>query len=274
MDRLDLGQKFGDVEDALRQVNQVRTVALDRPCGGGCGGQESGIASHHDCDVGARQGAIVEVGPHKRLDHETRRGRKTWRVIVVDGLRNVNGAQIVAFLRGLLADDAHGFGRVVAADIEEPGRVMSLKRCKDFPAVGQVGFVARRAEGRRWRGGDRFEIGSRFGGKVDEILVHNAAHPVARAIDPLDLRKEPRFENSTNEGLIDHGGRTAALGDHQLAASHRFLRHRCTRTGILRCVSTLTVSLPRTIAEMPRRPCEAMTIRSQPFPSAASIIAW
>ena len=50
--------------------------------------------------------------------------------------------------------------------------------------------------------------------------------------------------------------------------------HRWTSTGILQCVRTLSVSLPRTIAEMPWRPCDAMTIRSQPFASAVSIIAW
>ena len=42
---------------------------------------------------------------------------------------------------------------------------------------------------------------------------------------------------------------------------------RWTSTGILQWARTLTVSLPRTIAEMPWRPCEAMTIRSQPFES-------
>ena len=47
--------------------------------------------------------------------------------------------------------------------------------------------------------------------------------------------------------------------------SSRSAHHRWTSTEILQCVSTLTVSLPRTIAEMPWRPCEAMTIRSQPF---------
>ena len=35
--------------------------------------------------------------------------------------------------------------------------------------------------------------------------------------------------------------------------------YRYTSTGILECVSTLTVSLPRTTAETPRRPCEAIT---------------
>jgi Histidine kinase-, DNA gyrase B-, and HSP90-like ATPase len=38
--------------------------------------------------------------------------------------------------------------------------------------------------------------------------------------------------------------------------------HRWTSTGILQCVRTLIVSLPSTIADMPWRPCEAMTIRS------------
>jgi hypothetical protein len=51
------------------------------------------------------------------------------------------------------------------------------------------------------------------------------------------------------------------------------ITHRWTSTGILECVSTLTVSLPRTIAAMPRRPCEAITMRSQPFDSAVSMIA-
>ena len=58
------------------------------------------------------------------------------------------------------------------------------------------------------------------------------------------------------------------------AMNARHEAHRWTSTGILECVRTLTVSLPRTIAEMPWRPCEAMTIRSQPFDSAVSMIAW
>jgi hypothetical protein len=38
-----------------------------------------------------------------------------------------------------------------------------------------------------------------------------------------------------------------------------------TDAGIFECVNTLTVLLPRIIAETPRRPCEAMTIKSQRF---------
>jgi hypothetical protein len=48
---------------------------------------------------------------------------------------------------------------------------------------------------------------------------------------------------------------------------------RWTSTGILQWVRTFTVSLPRTIAEMPWRPCEAMTIKSQAFEPAVSMIA-
>jgi len=42
----------------------------------------------------------------------------------------------------------------------------------------------------------------------------------------------------------------------------------------LQLVSTLTVSLPSNSAEMPWRPWEAMTMRSQPFDPAVSMIAW
>jgi hypothetical protein len=56
-------------------------------------------------------------------------------------------------------------------------------------------------------------------------------------------------------------------------SSCRNAAHRWTSTGILQCVRTLTVSLPRTSAEMPWRPCEAMTIRSQLFDSAMLMIA-
>jgi hypothetical protein len=48
---------------------------------------------------------------------------------------------------------------------------------------------------------------------------------------------------------------------------------RQTSVGMLECVSTLVVSLPRTSADMPLRPCEAMKIRSHPWAFAVSMIA-
>ena len=141
----------------------MRSVALDRPCGRLCGGQEPGVAAHHDRDVNTPQRAIVEVGSHERLSHETRRRGKARRVvafhqIVVDGLGNVHAAQIVARPRRLLADEAHGLGCIVAADIEEPSGAMGLERREDVSAIGQIGLVPRRAEGGGRGGGDRFEV--------------------------------------------------------------------------------------------------------------------
>lgn len=48
---------------------------------------------------------------------------------------------------------------------------------------------------------------------------------------------------------------------------------RVTRTGILECVRTLLVSLPIRTAAIPRRPCEAMKMRSQPASPARVMIA-
>ena len=48
---------------------------------------------------------------------------------------------------------------------------------------------------------------------------------------------------------------------------------RITTTGILQWVSTFTVSLPSTIAEMPRRPWDAIKIASHPVFLAVSIMA-
>jgi hypothetical protein len=218
-------EEFGLVEDAFWEIDQMRAVALDRASGGRCCGQEPGVAAHHDRNVNARQRTVVEIGPHECLGYEPCGRGKAWRVIalhqvVVNGLGNMDRAQIVMLLRRFLAHDTHGFGRIVAADIEEPRNAMSLQRTEDVPTVGQVWFVPRRAEDRGRRGGDRLEIGSGLGRKVDEILVRDAAHPKARAIDTLDLRKEPRFQYGTNQRLIDYRRWAAAFGDHQLAGAH------------------------------------------------------
>ena len=48
---------------------------------------------------------------------------------------------------------------------------------------------------------------------------------------------------------------------------------RYTKTGVFVCVRTLFVTLPSTIAESPPRPCDPMTMRSQPLSEAAAIMA-
>lgn len=47
------------------------------------------------------------------------------------------------------------------------------------------------------------------------------------------------------------------------AGEARLNDQRYTSTGTFEWVSTLTVSLPRTMAATPRRPCDAITTRSQ-----------
>jgi len=132
-------------------------------------------------------------------------------------------AQVVALLRRLLADDAHGVGRIVAADIQEPGRAVGLQRCEDVPAIGQIGLVIASSPGPRtaWRRSLRDWPGFRPERSTKSSFTMPRT-PVARAIDPLDLRKQSRFEHGTGQRLIDHRRRAAAHGDHQLAASHSF----------------------------------------------------
>src|SRR5262245_23854577 len=48
---------------------------------------------------------------------------------------------------------------------------------------------------------------------------------------------------------------------------------RYTKTGVFVCVSTLFVTLPSTTAASPPRPCDPMTMRSQPLSEAAAIMA-
>jgi hypothetical protein len=69
------------------------------------------------------------------------------------------------------------------------------------------------------RSADCFEIGPAFCRKIDEILVHGAAHPVAGTIDALDPKKESRFQHRTDQRLFDHRRWPIALSNHQLAAS-------------------------------------------------------
>ena len=58
-----------------------------------------------------------------------------------------------------------------------------------------------------------------------------------------------------------------------------YVRRRCrsqryTSTGMLLWVRTLTVWLPKTTADMPLRPCDAITIKSHPLFWAVSMMPW
>src|ERR1700745_3891824 len=98
---------------------------------------------------------------------------------------------------------------------------------------------------------------------------------LSKHINARDCHRYPRSRSiSDNEEEV----RTPAVsvrqsvGDAERGCGPKH-HQRYTGTGIFECVSTLTVSLPRTTAATPRRPCEAITIRSHPLASAASMIA-
>jgi len=81
---------------------------------------------------------------------------------------------------------------------------------------------------------------------------------------------QPALDGPHLEGPPIGGASEATQKDATNAEEHP---QRYTSTGIFECVSTLTVSLPRTTAETPRRPCEAITIKSHLLAEAASMIA-
>jgi hypothetical protein len=81
---------------------------------------------------------------------------------------------------------------------------------------------------------------------------------------------EPALRGPHLEGPPIGDGASEAMQKDAVNAEEHPQRY---TTGIFECVSTLTVSLPRTTAETPRRPCEAITIKSHFLASAASMIA-
>jgi hypothetical protein len=223
--RLDVEQEALDVEDALGQVDQVRPVVGELLAQRRGGGQEAGVPPHHHADVDAGQTRVVEVGAGKGLGDETRRAREARRVVVqhqvvVDGLGDVDAAQRVVRAGGLLGDDADGVAAVVAADVEEMLDAMRPQHLEHLLAVGEVGLVAGAAQCRRRRAGHQLEVVAGLLREVDEVLVDDAAHAVARAVDALDADVAPRLQHHAHQALVDDRGGAAALRDEDLAGAH------------------------------------------------------
>ena len=120
------------------------------------------------------------------------------------------------------ADDAHRVRRVVAADVEKVLDLVRLQDLEDFLAVTLVGLVACGAQRRRWRVGDQFKVVAGFLRQVHEVLIDDAAHAVARAVDARDLSKPPRLQRHADQRLVDHRRRAAALGDENFSGCHGF----------------------------------------------------
>src|SRR4029079_16022328 len=80
----------------------------------------------------------------------------------------------------------------VPADIKEIGVLLPAATGEDFLAIGLVGLIAGRAEGRRWRTRNRFELSLADGGQVEQPFrarLHKSAHAMARAEYALDLAR-------------------------------------------------------------------------------------
>ena len=179
---------------ALRQIDQMRAVVGEFLAERGSRGEEAGMAAHHHRDIDAGQGGVVEIGAGEGLGDEARRRGKARRVvvadeIVVDGLGNMDAAQGIIGLGRLFADDAHGVGGIVAADIEEGADLMRLKHLEDLVAIFGVGLVAGRAQRRGRRVGDHFQVVGGLLGQVEQIFVDDAAHAMMGAIDAAPRRR-------------------------------------------------------------------------------------
>ena len=184
-------------------------------------------AAHHHADVDPGQRRVVQVDAGEGLGHEARGGRETRRVVVahqvvIDGLRNVDAAQRITGLLRFLADDAHGVRRVVAADIEEVLDAVRLQHLEDLQAVGAVGLVARGTQRRGRRAGHQLQVVAGFLREVDEVLVDDAAHAVARAVDQAHVVMAPRLQHHAGQRLVDDRGGAASLGDENLAGRHEW----------------------------------------------------
>ena len=117
------------------------------------------MPAHDNVELDARQRGIVELVSHECLSNKARGGRKARGVvvafeIVVDGLWNMEGPQVVSVLSRHLVYDARGIRAVVAANVKEVSDVVFGESIEDLLAIGFVGFVATAPQTGRRRVGD------------------------------------------------------------------------------------------------------------------------
>ena len=213
-----IGQELLGIEGALRQIDEVRAVIGVFAGHGGGSGEEAGMAPHHHSDVNALERTVVEIHAHERLRHITG-GRAVARAVVVfhqvvvDGLRNVDGAQLVIGGLGLFVDDAHGVRRIIAANVEEVTDVVGLHHLEHAGTVFLVGLVAggKQAGGRCIR--HLLKIVGGLAGEIHEVFLDDAAHAVDGAVNRGDLGEFAGLEGHAHDALVDHMGGAAALGD-------------------------------------------------------------
>src|SRR5437868_12601132 len=108
--------------------------------------------------------------------------------------------------------------------------------------------------------------------------VNLARRQAETPLIPLFRFLRPALKLSTKSGGLGRVFMAGECVERRLAvfwqlSENRLHYARITTTGILQWVSTFTVSLPSTIAEMPRRPWDAIKIASHPASLAVSIMA-
>ena len=77
----------------------------------------------------------------------------------------------------------------------------------------------------------------------------------------------------TGQRRANGASRSVTLCERSVSSDRCDAAYRYTSTGTLLCVSTFCVSLPISSACRPRRPCDAIMIKSQPLLSQALRIA-
>src|SRR5450759_4749347 len=79
---LHIGEERLEHEDALRKVDQVRSVIMELSRHRRGRGQESGVPAHDNYEVDTGQRCVIEVGTEERLGYKACRRWKSWRVII------------------------------------------------------------------------------------------------------------------------------------------------------------------------------------------------
>ncbi len=214
--RLDLAEELADRDRPLGEVQQVWAVVVLLLAQGRGGGQKARVPAHDHVDLHAGQGPVVQVVAHQGAGHEPTGGAEAGAVVgheqvVVHGLGDVEGSQVVAGLFGHVVDDVRSVSRVVAADVEEVADVAFLEHFEDAAAVFRVGFVPAGSQSRGGRGCHGLQSRSRELAQIDELVLDHAGHGVDRPIDPLDFRVLPGLFNDADQRGVDHARRPAGL---------------------------------------------------------------
>ncbi len=181
------------------------------------------MAAHHHPDVDPGQAAVVQVGADEGQGHETGGGTEARAVVglpqvVVDGLGDVEGVELVLRILGVLVDDVRRLRAVIAADVEEVAHPVLAEVVEDHPALIRSGLLAHAAQGAGGGVAHRLQVVQGFGAQVDEVLLQNPIDTVERAIEiGNQVRVLAGFQHRADQALIDDIGGPTRLPDHRSA---------------------------------------------------------